>query len=397
MGMAALPLAVSVFTASPAQAAAVIDPTGDPTDIYSTQAGFVLPWLVGMQGVGGSMGTLGGWAWAHSGPTGTQAGVKGILQQSTHIGPAYFHLNVIKSAVFTYTPATTTTTTTPGGPCDEHGHPITTTTTAGPRAELNLVDNGKWAAGIPGFIEWYGELGFTSDTVVDENGISFNWKGINKQYVSIGGGLLAFGFDFQPSFAFHVPTPGVNLAAPLAPVLAPGSAPAGAKSGDEGAKPGDGGATPGDGGATHGDGFHSTGYDGGKPGQDFDQPQSAAENPDSGEAASGDGGGQPIGGNQPGAGGEQPGHDDDNPKDGEKPGDDGGVNPQNGEKPGKGGDNDKPQNGEKPGKGGDSDKPRAGDRPGQSNHDKSGQDGPKSGPGGDGSNKGGDKAGADTK
>ena len=233
--MVAVPLAVSVFTAAPASAGAVIQYDPNPTDIYAFQAGAVLPWLIGDPAIGGSKGSIGGWAWAHSGPTGTQAGVKGVLQQTTHLGPAYFNLDVTKSAVFTYTPATTTTTTTttPGGhgPCDHPEHQTTTTTTKGPKAELNLVDIGNWSVGIKGFVEWYGQLGFTSDTVVDENGVSFNWKGFNRQYVSIGGGLLVFGFDFQPSFAFHVPTPGVNLAAPLAPILAPGSTPAGSCAG----------------------------------------------------------------------------------------------------------------------------------------------------------------------
>jgi hypothetical protein len=135
MGMVALPLAVSVFTASPAHAGAVATDPADPSKTLSQEAGFVLPWLFGIEGVGGSMGTIGGWAWANSGPSGTQAGVKGILQQSTHIGPAYFHLNVVKSAAFTYTPGTTTTTTTPGhGPCD---HPEHVTTTTGDGAHRN--------------------------------------------------------------------------------------------------------------------------------------------------------------------------------------------------------------------------------------------------------------------
>jgi hypothetical protein len=387
MVMVAVPLAVSVFTAAPASAGAVIDPTGDPSDVFSTQTGFVLPWVVGMQGIGGSMGTLGGWAWAHSGPTGTQAGVKGILQQSTHIGPAYFHLNVVKSAVFTYTPGKTTTATIPGhGPCD---HPEHVTTTTGPKAELNLVDNGKWAVGIPGFIEWYGELGFTSDTVVDENGVSFNWKGINKQYVSIGGGLLAFGFDFQPSFSFHVPTPGVNLAAPLAPVLAPGSAPTAGKSGDDGAKPGGDDAKPGDEGGARGyvaatpqHDFEKTGYDAAKPGQDFDKPQPIADNSGPGEGAPGEGGVTPgaEGGGKPGAEGGKPGAEGGKPgaEDG-KPGAEGGKPGAEGGKPGQSSNNGQAQND---------------DKPGQNNHDKSGQDGSKPGPGGGGSGQGGDRAAA---
>jgi hypothetical protein len=383
MGMVALPLAVSVFAAAPAHAGVPVD-SADPSKDFSQKVGFILPWLVGLDGIGGSMGTIGGKAFVHSGPSGTQAGVIGILQQSTHVGPAYFHLNVVKSATFTYTPGTTTT---PGGhgPCD-HGHAATAT---GPKAELNLVDIGKWAAGIPGFIEWYGELGFTSDTVVDSSGVSFNWKGINKQYVSIGGGLLTLGFDFQPSFSLNVPTPGVNLAAPLGNVLTPGYAPAGGKSGDDGAKPGHDGAKP-------GDVVDTAGYDGAKPGQDFDKAGYDAAKPGPGEGAPEEGGDEPgLQGDEPGEGGVKPGHD------GDKPGAEGGVKPRHdGDKPGADGvkpghDGDKPgADGEKPGEGSNNDKPRGGDKPGQNNHDKSGQDGSRPGPGGDGSGQGGEGAAA---
>jgi hypothetical protein len=383
MGMVALPLAVSVFAAAPAHAGVPVD-SADPSKDFSQKVGFILPWLVGLDGIGGSMGTIGGKAFVHSGPSGTQAGVIGILQQSTHVGPAYFHLNVVKSATFTYTPGTTTT---PGGhgPCD-HGHAATAT---GPKAELNLVDIGKWAAGIPGFIEWYGELGFTSDTVVDSSGVSFNWKGINKQYVSIGGGLLTLGFDFQPSLSLNVPTPGVNLAAPLGNVLTPGYAPAGGKSGDDGAKPGHDGAKP-------GDVVDTAGYDGAKPGQDFDKAGYDAAKPGPGEGAPEEGGDEPgLQGDEPGEGGVKPGHD------GDKPGAEGGVKPRHdGDKPGADGvkpghDGDKPgADGEKPGEGSNNDKPRGGDKPGQNNHDKSGQDGSRPGPGGDGSGQGGEGAAA---
>ena len=73
LGVVAVPLAVSMFTAAPAQAAAVEDFYGDPTDIVNTHVGAVLPWLIGDPAIGGSKGSIGGWAWAHSGPTGTQA------------------------------------------------------------------------------------------------------------------------------------------------------------------------------------------------------------------------------------------------------------------------------------------------------------------------------------
>jgi hypothetical protein len=390
MGVVALPLAVSVFAAAPAHAGVPVD-SADPSKDFSQKVGFILPWLVGLDGIGGSMGTIGGKAFVHSGPSGTQAGVIGILQQSTHVGPAYFHLNVVKSATFTYTPGTTTT---PGGhgPCD-HGHAATAT---GPKAELNLVDIGNWAAGIPGFIEWYGELGFTSDTVVDSSGVSFNWKGINKQYVSIGGGLLTLGFDFQPSFSLNVPTPGVNLAAPFGNVLTPGYAPAGGKSGDDGVKPSDDGAKPGHDGAKPGDVVDTAGYDGAKPGQDFEKAGYDAAKPGPGEGPPEEGGDEPgLQGDEPGEGGVKPGHD------GDKPGAEGGVKPRHdGDKPGADGvkpghDGDKPgADGEKPGEGSNNDKPRGGDKPGQNNHDKSGQDGSRPGPGGDGSGQGGEGAAA---
>ena len=419
MGLVAVPVAVSVFTAAPASAGAVVEYNPRPTDISSTQAGFVLPWLVGIEGIGGSKGTVGGWAWAHSGPTGTQAGVKGVLQQTTHLGPAYFNLDVTKSAVFTYTPPTTTTTTTPGGhgPCDHDGHPTTTTTTTGAKAELNLVDIGNWSVGIPGFVEWYGQLGFTSDTVVDENGVSFNWKGVNKQYVSIGGGLLVFGFDFQPSFGFNVPTPGVNLADSLAPVLAPGSTPVAAKTGDAGAKPGEDGA--------------KTGHDGAKPGDVVDTASYAGAKPGQGEGSLGEGGVTPgqdgvtpdaqgakpgaEGGVAPGAEGGTPGAEggvtpggkpgaESGVTPGGKPGAEGGKPGAEGGKPGAeggkpGAEGGKPgAEGGKPGaEGGNNGQPRNGKKPGQNNRDKSGPDGSKPGPGGDKSNQGGDKSGADAK
>jgi hypothetical protein len=364
--MVALPLAVSVFTAAPASAGAVTTNPGiGPQDFYQ-EIGANLPWWFDLGGIAGSTGNIGGKAFFHSGPYGTQTGVIGTLQQSTHIGPAYFNLDVVKSATFTYVPGTPAT---PGGhgPCDHPGHGGTAAT--GPKAALNLVDIGVWSAGIPGFVEWYGKLGFTSDTLVDENGVSFNWKGVNKQYVSIGGGLLTFGFDFQPSFSFHVPTPGVNLAAPLAPILAPGSTPAGlapaqeAKSGHdakrdydvdaagyEGVKPGQEGVTPGEGGGTPGAEGGTPGAEGGKPGAE-------------GGGTPGAEGGKPgaEGGGTPGAEGGQPGAE------GGQPGAEGGNNGQS----------------------------RNGDKPGENNRDKPGQAGSK--PGGNGSGQGGDKAGADAK
>ena len=365
MGTVALPLAVSVFAAAPAHAGVPAD-SADPSKDFSQEVGVIVPWLFGLDGIGGSMGTIGGKAFVSSGPSGTKAGVIGILQQSTHVGPAYFHLNVVKSATFTYTPGTTTE---PGGhgPCD-HGHGAT-----GPTAELNLVDIGKWAAGIPGFVEWFGEIGFTSDTTAGPSGISTNWTGINKQYVRIGG-LLTFGFDFSPSISLNLPTPGLNLAAPGLNLPTPGYAPPGGKPGDDGAKPGHDGAKPGD--------------DGAKPGHDFDKPHPVDDKTGPGEGAPGERGDiAPLQGDEPGEGGVKPGHDGDKPgADGDKPGADG-------DKPGHDGDNP-PADGDKRGQGSNHDKPRGGEKPGQNNHDKSGQDGSRPGPGGDGSGQGGEGAAA---
>jgi hypothetical protein len=389
VAMVALPLAVSVFTAAPASAGAVTTNPGIGPQDYYQEIGANLPWWFDLGGIAGSTGNIGGKAFFHSGPYGTQTGVIGTLQQSTHIGPAYFNLDVVKSATFTYVPGTPAT---PGGhgPCDHPGHGGTAAT--GPKAALNLVDIGVWSAGIPGFVEWYGKLGFTSDTLVDENGVSFNWKGVNKQYVSIGGGLLTFGFDFQPSFSFHVPTPGVNLAAPLAPILAPGSTPAGlapaqeAKSGHdakrgydvdaagyEGVKPGQEGVTPGEGGGTPGAEGGTPGAEGGKPGAEGGGTPGAE-----GGKPGAEGGGTPgaEGGGTPGAEGGKPGAEG-----GGTPGAEGGQPGAEGGQPGA--------------EGGNNGQSRNGDKPGENNRDKPGQAGSK--PGGNGSGQGGDKAGADAK
>ncbi len=298
--MVALPLAVSVFGAATAQAG-VPPECAHPPEKPAHEVGGFVPWMVGVDRIFDSTGKIGVKANVVTGPSGFQAGIVGINKQSSHLGPAYFDLDILKSATFTYTPGGKK----PGGhkpgKPGHGGYHV-----AGPEAKLDLVDIGKWGVGIPGFLEWVGEIGFKANVTAGPSGISGYWMGVNKQYVRIG--PLTVGFDFQPTISLNLPTPGYT-----SPADNPGHD--GGKPGHDGGEPGHDGGKPGHDADKWGHGGNKPGYGRGDPRHEGDKPHPVADKYGSGGNERDANGDQPrISDGMHGQGGGKLGRDGDEPR-----------------------------------------------------------------------------------
>ncbi|MCT7661080.1 hypothetical protein [Mycobacterium deserti] len=289
-------------------------------------------WRVGVPEFAESTGKLGFESKNSFGADGIKTSIVGFNNQGLALGPTRNNIDIVKGAYLTITP---------GGkkdPCDPK--PI------GPAASLKLIDIGKWRTGIPGLLEWSGELGWGANVNVDKTGFNGGLWGVNKQSITIG--PASFGFNFTPGF--HVDLGG--------PQTKPGKPHTPHHPGDKPDKPSHLGDMP-----------DNPGYGGDNPDKLADPLANAGHTPGQGDN-------------------DKPGHD------GDKPG-------QSGERPGKGDDDDLGRDNDKPGQGGS----KSGDKPGDTlangntadkpqnggskSDDKPGAEGDKPGNGGDNSDQGG--------
>ncbi len=136
--------------------------------------GPIVPWSWEQAGMGHSHGKIGWQALLIPGANGgLGTGLVGINQQSSQLGPAFFDLDIVKSALLNVIGAQASGGGGAGG-------------AAGGSASLPLVDIGKWRGGIAGIGESDGKLGFVSNSVADGDGLTTGITGFNKQNNHIG-------------------------------------------------------------------------------------------------------------------------------------------------------------------------------------------------------------------